>query len=91
MGVVKLTGHIDVPDADIEMVQTFAPEHIRLSRAEKGCLKFELWQDADNPNIFRLDEAFKDRAAFEVHSARAKASEWGQVSAHLTRHFTIEE
>ena len=91
MTIVKLTGHIDVPDTDIEIVEKYAPEHIRLSRAEPGCLKFDFWQDAENPNIYRLDEAFKDREAFDLHTARAKASKWGKVSSHLVRHFTMEE
>lgn len=91
VSTVKLTGFLAVPDSEISLVQEYAPEHIRLSRAEPGCLKFEFWQDPENPNKFLLDELFKDRAAFDLHTARAKASEWGQISAHLTRHFIIEE
>lgn len=91
MGIVKLTGFLEVPDTDIALVQKHAPAHIRLSREEDGCLKFDLWQDAIDPNKFRVDEAFKDRAAFELHSKRAKASEWGQKTAHLDRQFTIDE
>ncbi len=91
MGIVKLRGYLAVPDTDVALVQKYAPEHIRLSRAEPGCLKFDFWQDPTDPNKFLLDEAFVDREAFDLHTTRARASEWGQVSAHLERHFTIEE
>lgn len=91
MAIVTVTGHLDVPDADIELVQKYSPDHIRLTLAESGCLKFEFLQDAGNPNIFHLDEAFESREAFDLHIARAKTSKWGQVSAHLKRNFTISE
>lgn len=91
MGMITLTGYIAVPDQDIAMVQAHAPEHTRLSLEEDGCLEFNLNVDPTNPNKYLVDELFKDRAAFDVHSKRAKASEWGKATAHLERNFKISE
>ncbi|GLZ78509.1 antibiotic biosynthesis monooxygenase [Actinorhabdospora filicis] len=34
---------------------------------EPGTLRFELITDADNPNRFYLNEAYTDKAAFDLH------------------------
>ncbi len=84
-----VSGYLLVPDDDLPMVLELMPTHIALSRAEPGCLKFDLWQDPQNPNHICLSESFQDRAAFDTHAARGKASEWGQKTSHMTRHFTF--
>ena len=87
MGMTTLTGTLTCKsEADLEMVKTYLPEHIRLSRAEPGCLKFEVTQGED-PMVWHLDEAFKDAKAFEAHQTRTKATIWAEKSAHLARDF----
>lgn len=39
------------------------------SRAEAGNLRYDLWQDADNPGRFVLDELYADMAAVASHRA----------------------
>jgi quinol monooxygenase YgiN len=39
------------------------------SRAETGNLRYDLWQDADNPGRFVLDELYKDDGAVTSHRA----------------------
>jgi autoinducer 2-degrading protein len=38
---------------------------------EPGTLRFELVRDLDDPNRFYLNEAYQDKAAFELHSRGA--------------------
>ncbi|XQW88447.1 putative quinol monooxygenase [Aeromonas veronii] len=52
--------------------------HIQLTRAESGCLIFEVTQDLLNPCRFDVYEEFVDEAAFQVHQARVKSSRWGK-------------
>lgn len=70
-------------------MRTHLPEHIRLSRAEPGCLKFEVTQD-DDPLIWRVSECFASAADFEAHQARVKASEWGLATQGIARDYRIE-
>jgi|LGVE01.1.fsa_nt_gb quinol monooxygenase YgiN len=88
MGVI-LSGHLDVPDGDIATVEAHLPNHIRLSRAEDGCISFNVCIDPQNPNRYLVDEEFTTQAAFDVHQARVESSEWGQVTAHLHREYKI--
>lgn len=88
MGVI-LSGHLDVPDADIATVEAHLPTHIALSRAEAGCISFDVRPDPANPNRYLVDEEFRDQAAFDAHQARVKASDWGKATAHLAREYQI--
>jgi len=88
---IRLTGHIDVPDDRLAAVTAALPEHIRLTRAEAGCLAFEVMPVAGRPGRFVVHELFASRAAFEAHQARIAASDWGRVSAGIPRDYVIEE
>ena len=90
MGVI-LTGHIDVPADRLADVEAALPEHIRLSRAEPGCARFEVSPDPAVPGRFHVSEEFTDRAAFDAHQARAGASDWARVSAGIPRDYRIED
>jgi quinol monooxygenase YgiN len=75
---------------DAALVAAKLPEHIRLSRAEPGCLTFNVNPTMD-PLIWQLDESFVDRPAFEAHQARTRASAWFAATAHLARDFKITD
>ena len=88
MGVI-LSGYVDVPDGDIATVEAHLPAHIRLSRAEDGCVSFNVCVDPQNPNRYLVDEEFATQTVFDAHQTRVKSSEWGQVTAHLHREYKI--
>ena len=89
--MIRLTGTLTciTPD-DLKIVETYLPEHTRLSRAEPGCLTFNVTQTA-NPLVWQLDETYTDRAAFEAHQTRNRASVWWEKSQNLRRDFQITE
>jgi quinol monooxygenase YgiN len=89
--LIKLTGYIDIPADRLDAVTDALPAHIALTRAEPGCLSFEVTPDSDHPGRFSVAELFTDRAAFEAHQARAGASPWAEVTAGIPRHYQIEE
>ena len=86
---VTLSGFLDVPPERLEAVRAALPEHIRLTRGEPGCLRFDVVESASHPGRFAVTEAFRDEAAFEAHQARAAASRWGRVTAGLPRDYAI--
>jgi quinol monooxygenase YgiN len=88
-GIVRVTGTLScASEEEAERVRRFLPEHIRLSRLEPGCLSFNV-DPTDDPMVWQLDESFADRAAFEAHQARTRASAWYAATAHLTRDFQV--
>ncbi|WP_265499866.1 GNAT family N-acetyltransferase [Paracoccus beibuensis] len=62
------------------------PDHVALTRAEPGCLRFDITQSED-PMIWALDELFADEDAFQRHQQRTQASAWGAGSRDMGRDF----
>lgn len=89
--MITLTGRlICATEAEAERVRSNLPRHIRLTQAEPGCVAFDA-VPTDDPLIWQVDEAFTDRAAFEAHQARTKASDWARETAGIKRDFQICE
>jgi quinol monooxygenase YgiN len=89
--MIRVTGRlICATSEDAAIVARHLPEHIRLSRAEPGCLNFDVTQSAD-PLVWVLDETFADRAAFDAHGARMRGSAWFAATAHLKRDFQVNK
>lgn len=89
--MVALSGRLICADtAQMLLAMDLLPDHVRLSRAEPGCLRFDIAQDSD-PLIWNLSELFIDRTAFQAHQDRTAASVWGQESKGLARDFTRRE
>ncbi|KFI30376.1 antibiotic biosynthesis monooxygenase [Haematobacter massiliensis] len=76
--------------ADADLAAALLEEHTRLSRAEPGCLSFEVVRSMSDPMRFAVREAFVDRAAFIAHQERVKTSDWGRQTAHIERDYRIE-
>jgi|GEM_PF-198376 len=85
--LVALSGHLTCKDMDqMLLALDLLPNHVNLSRAEPGNLRFDLSQTED-PMIWRLDELFADAEALAAHQARTKDSPWGQRSQAISRAF----
>jgi quinol monooxygenase YgiN len=89
MAKVILSGYIEVPKADLGAVGLELPNHIALTQQETGCITFTVTQDREKPHRFDVYEEFIDKAAFEKHQARVKASDWGKVAQNVKRFYTI--
>jgi quinol monooxygenase YgiN len=89
--MIHVTGYLTcATPADAALVTALLPTHIRLSRAEPGCLTFNVDPTSD-PLVWHLDETFTDRAAFKAHQARTRASDWFSATAHIAREFQLVE
>lgn len=84
-----LKGFIIVPPNDLAAVKDELDNHIQLTRAETGCLIFEVTQDQLNPCRFDVCEEFAEQAAFQAHQARVKSSRWGEITVNVERHYTV--
>ncbi len=91
MAGITLSGTIEFPADQLEAVRHALPAHIEATRAEEGCLVFEVSEVAGKPGTFSIYEEFTSRTAFEFHQRRAAGSRWGEVAARATRNYTITE
>ncbi len=89
MACVTLSGFLicrTLEEAD--RVSELLSDHIRETRAEPGCLRFEVLRSAADPCRFAVSEAFTDRAAFKAHQTRAAATPSGPAPRKTSRENT---
>lgn len=87
---VTLTGTLRCAnEAEAARVRGALDTHIRLTRAEPGCISFEV-TPTDDPLIWDVAEAFTDPAAFDAHQARAGSSPWAVETKGIAREYTIK-
>lgn len=59
--------------AKAEAARTHLPAHIRQIRAEARCLMFDV-SATDDPMVYEVMEAFRDRPSFDAHQPRTRDS-----------------
>lgn len=70
-------------------VRQYLPAHISLTRAEPGCLSFEV-KPTHEPMVWQVDEVFSAADAFRAHQSRVAASDWGRFTGGIERRYTVE-
>lgn len=90
MGGVRLRGMLVCTTSEqARLVERHLPRHVVLTRAEPGCVSFDV-SPSDDALIWHVEEHFVDDAAFTEHQNRVVGSEWGRVTAGIERRYTIE-
>ena len=89
--MIRLTGQLiaKTPE-DSATIRRYLAEHQRLSRAEDGCLLFEV-TESDDPLIWRVEELYRDQTTFDAHQTRTRHSEWWEKTSAIAREYTISE
>jgi quinol monooxygenase YgiN len=87
---VTLTGKlICANEAEANRVRAALPAHILATRAEAGCISFEV-TPTDDPLVWHVDERFDSPTAFDIHQARASTSPWADETKGIERAYTIQ-
>ena len=88
-GTVSLSGRLVCrSEREAEIVHRHLPEHVRLTRAEPGCISFDVLP-TDDPLIWTVEEHFRDQESFRSHQTRTQASAWGAATADTPRDYEI--
>jgi quinol monooxygenase YgiN len=89
--MIRLRGQlICMTEAESQAIRAHLPDHLALSRAEPGCLTFDV-SPTDDPLIWEVMEAFRTREDFDAHQARTRASPWFAATRTILRDFRMEE
>lgn len=90
MSKVVLSGYILVPESELRQVRAALAEHILLTRAEAGCLIFNVTACPSDKTRFEVYEEFESEAAFKFHQQRVATSPWGTCTRNVKRNYKIE-
>jgi len=84
---VRLTGQLVCRNAaEATVVRKNLPEHSRLTRAEPGCVSFDV-EPTDDPLVWQVDECFVDEVSFRRHQMRVADSTWGRATEGIERRY----
>ena len=87
---VELTGRPLCADlSEAAAVRRHLPEHVALTLAEPGCLRFAV-EPTEDPLVWTVSELFVDRAAFDAHQARVRSSRWFDATSGIARDYVVE-
>ncbi|MEH6644961.1 putative quinol monooxygenase [Sulfitobacter sp.] len=89
-GEVTLTGTLTcISEDEAVRVRASLPDHIALTRAEQGCISFDV-SPTDNPIVWTVSERFEDAASFEAHQTRTASSDWATQTKGIARAYKID-
>ncbi|PBB38325.1 MULTISPECIES: putative quinol monooxygenase [unclassified Mesorhizobium] len=81
--MLLIIGTIRLPPDRLEQARPAMERMISASRAEAGCLAYSYAQDVLDPGLIHVSEAWRDRAALELHFKSAHIAEWRASWAEL--------
>lgn len=89
MPKIILQGFIIIPKEDCDLILAKLQNHINLTLAEEGCIKFEIKPDvaSDANGKYCVYEEFINMGTFKYHQETVKNSAWGQISKNVERHY----
>ncbi|MBS0564519.1 MAG: antibiotic biosynthesis monooxygenase [Proteobacteria bacterium] len=92
MTQVILTGFLICRSLDeSDRVAALLPDHIRATRAEPGCLVFEVLRSMADPVRFAVREVFACRADFDAHLQRIRQSPWARATRGIPRDYMLTD
>lgn len=69
--MIAVVAHITAQAETVALVEEVLQSYLAPTRAEEGCVKYELYRDLDNPLRFTFIEEWTSREALAVHSRSA--------------------
>lgn len=91
MSRIALSGRLICADEiEAEVLKRHLGAHIQASRAEPGCLRFDI-APTDDPLVWQVDELFAGQAAFDAHKARTAASPWAEATRAIRRDISLRK
>jgi len=88
---VAVFGFLRFPPASIPAVRPFLAEFVLATRANDGCLAYDVAEDLAEPGLIRFSELWPDHASLDAHLVaphivpwRAAAKEHGLLERQFT-------
>jgi autoinducer 2-degrading protein len=71
------------PDQRKRFLEAIEVDALGSERDEPGCYRFNVLQDAQDPNVYYFYEVYKDQAALEAHRAMPHYAVWRAAADSL--------
>lgn len=91
MTPLTIVANIIANDDKIELVKTELLKLIDVTRAEEGCINYDLHQDNGNPAHFMFYENWESRALWQTHMSNQHLADYMKATDGSVASFTLNE
>lgn len=74
-----------------EFVKSELLKLINVTRAEEGCISYDLHQDNENPNFFIFYENWENRKLWQIHMNNKHLAEYIKATEDAVEEFIVHE
>ena len=91
MTKLTIVANIKANEDKIDLVKTELLKLIDITRAEEGCINYDLHQDNDNPAHFVFYENWESRELWQVHMSNQHLADYMAATEGAVAEFTLNE
>ncbi len=91
MATLTIIANIKTKEDKVELVKTELLKLIDVTRAEEGCINYDLHQDNENPGHFLFYEKWESRELWQAHMGNKHLSEYVAATEGAVEEFTVNE
>lgn len=91
MSQLTIVANIKAEVDKIELVKAELEKLIEITRAEAGCINYDLHQDNDNPAHFLFYENWESRELWQAHMANQHLQDYLAATEGAVAEFTLNE
>lgn len=91
MSTLTIVANINAKADKIDLVQAELEKLIDITRAEEGCLQYDLHQDNENPAHFLFYENWESRDLWQQHMNNAHLAKYMKATEDAVASFTVNE
>ena len=91
MAKLTIIANITAKSDQIDLVKAELGKLIALTRAEEGCLQYDLHQDNENPAHFMFYETWESRELWQTHMSAQHLHDYLAATGSAVEVFTVNE
>lgn len=91
MPKLTIVANIYTDPSQVDLVKAELEKLIPITRAEKGCIQYDLHQDNDNPAHFVFYENWESRELWQTHMNAPHLAGYMQATDGAVMKFTLSE
>lgn len=88
---LTIVASILAKDEKRDLVRSELLKLIEITRAEEGCINYDLHQDNDNPNLFLFYENWVNRELWQKHMGNAHLAAYMKATEGAIEEFVLHE
>ncbi|CZF81184.1 Putative monooxygenase [Grimontia celer] len=91
MSKLTIVANIIAKEDKIELVKAELLKLIEITRAEEGCINYDLHQDNENPAHFLFYENWENRELWQTHMGNQHLADYLEATDGAVETFTVNE